>query len=469
MPNGRVMRIDEKRQCVYVVRRGRSYSAPLSEVDTAARVPGARVRYRLRRVGGVEQAEQVELRTGTRTNKRQRRFGDLTGARQPGTRVRTSGQSAYGIDVATQPFKVVEAWMSALGQKDFDAATSLYLPGAVLHLEGESVTGRTRIRASMESCPWVDVDPDTVDLHGMDRYVIAEQRGGGSSPVTYFVIEQGQVAEQWLGTEPEIDPTDDDIVAVHVVTKGTVSDDNQAYAEKRIEQVIANIGSETRYARTKLSQAQNPAAGNPAMAECTLDLDGSLIRAHAAAPTMTEAIDLMVSRLHNKMDHRRDRERHKATGLVPPIGEWRQGYLRSTHPPYFERDPEDREIVRHKSFAPDEMTVEEAVWDMSLLDYDFFLFVELSTGHDCLVERTRTGEAILHVLGPDGEQHRPGLHDLLTSDEIPPTMKLSEAIRLLDESGQPFLFFDNVISSRGNVVYRRYDGHYGLITPPVES
>lgn len=469
MPNGRVMRIDEKRQCIYVVRRGRSYPAQLSEVDTAARVPGARVRYKLRRVGGVEHAEQVELRTGTRTNKRQRRFGDLTGARKPGTRVPTSGQSAYGIDVATQPFNVVDAWISALGQRNFDAATSLYLPGAVLHLEDESVSGRARIRASMESCTWVDVDTDAVHLHGLDRYVVAERLGTGSSLLTYFVIEQGQVAEQWLGAEPEVDTADDDVLTVHVVPKGTVSDDNQAYAQKRIEQVIANIGTEALYARMKLSQAKNPADDNPSRAECTLDLDGLLIRAHAAAPSMTEAIDLVVARLHSKLEHRRDRERHKATGLVPPIGEWRQGYLRSTHPPYFERDPEDREIVRHKSFAPDEMTVEEAVWDMSLLDYDFFLFVELSTGRDCLVERTDAGEAILHVLGPDGEHHRNGPDDLPTSDEIPPTMKPSEAIRLLDQSGQPFLFFNNVISSRGNVVYRRYDGHYGLITPPVED
>jgi len=29
----------------------------------------------------------------------------------------------------------------------------------------------------------------------------------------------------------------------------------------------------------------------------------------------------------------------------------------------------------------------------------------------------------------------------------------------------PFLFFIDSLSSRGAVIYKRYDGHYGLITP----
>ncbi|WP_327048745.1 sigma 54 modulation/S30EA ribosomal C-terminal domain-containing protein [Microbispora sp. NBC_01189] len=32
-------------------------------------------------------------------------------------------------------------------------------------------------------------------------------------------------------------------------------------------------------------------------------------------------------------------------------------------------------------------------------------------------------------------------------------------------SGLPFVFFAGRRTGRGNVVYHRYDGHYGLITP----
>jgi Sigma 54 modulation/S30EA ribosomal protein C terminus len=38
------------------------------------------------------------------------------------------------------------------------------------------------------------------------------------------------------------------------------------------------------------------------------------------------------------------------------------------------------------------------------------------------------------------------------------------AIRL-EAAGQPFLFFVNAETGRGNLIYHRYDGHYGLIAP----
>ena len=67
-------------------------------------------------------------------------------------------------------------------------------------------------------------------------------------------------------------------------------------------------------------------------------------------------------------------------------------------------------MIRHKSYAPGRLTPDEAAADAELLDYDFHLFTEKSTGQDSV-------------------------------------------------------FFVNAETGRGNVIYRRYDGHYGLITP----
>ena len=36
-------------------------------------------------------------------------------------------------------------------------------------------------------------------------------------------------------------------------------------------------------------------------------------------------------------------------------------------------------------------------------------------------------------------------------------------------SDEPFLLFRNADTGRGNVLYRRYDGHYGLVTPADEA
>jgi hypothetical protein len=44
-------------------------------------------------------------------------------------------------------------------------------------------------------------------------------------------------------------------------------------------------------------------------------------------------------------------------------------------------------------------------------------------------------------------------------------LPLAEAKAALEAAGQPFLFFVNPETGRGNVIYHRYDGHYGLIEP----
>jgi len=42
---------------------------------------------------------------------------------------------------------------------------------------------------------------------------------------------------------------------------------------------------------------------------------------------------------------------------------------------------------------------------------------------------------------------------------------MAEAIARLEAAGQPFLFFVNTETGRGNLIYHRYDGHYGLVSP----
>jgi hypothetical protein len=42
---------------------------------------------------------------------------------------------------------------------------------------------------------------------------------------------------------------------------------------------------------------------------------------------------------------------------------------------------------------------------------------------------------------------------------------MAGAIARLEAAGQPFLFFVNAETGRGNLIYHRYDGHYGLIGP----
>ena len=47
-------------------------------------------------------------------------------------------------------------------------------------------------------------------------------------------------------------------------------------------------------------------------------------------------------------------------------------------------------------------------------------------------------------------------------------MSLTDATGLLDLGAEPFVFFIDYRTGRGNVVYRRYDGHYGLVAPATD-
>ena len=48
-------------------------------------------------------------------------------------------------------------------------------------------------------------------------------------------------------------------------------------------------------------------------------------------------------------------------------------------------------------------------------------------------------------------------------------LTVEEAAGRLEVMGQPFIFFIDTHTSRGNLIYHRYDGHYGLIRPVGEQ
>ena len=102
---------------------------------------------------------------------------------------------------------------------------------------------------------------------------------------------------------------------------------------------------------------------------------------------------------------------------------------------------------------------------MGQLGYDFHLFRDLASGQDAVLERLPDGSFQLTSLDPSPIDRGPTAIALTVAAHPPATATVSDAIALLDAASQPFVFFANATTGRGNVVYRRYDGHYGLITP----
>lgn len=217
------------------------------------------------------------------------------------------------------------------------------------------------------------------------------------------------------------------------------------------------------HARVTLSMHHDQALERPAIAKVALDVGGHSVRAHVAAAHMTEALDLVAEQLRRSLEdlEELERNRRREIGVAPP-GEWRHGSLPAARPDYFPRPPEEREVVRRKTFALSPLTPEEAVLEMRVLDYDFHLFVNADTGEENVVYRRQDGRLALAVITPTTQ---PRALPIGVDTAPAPVMLLDDAVELLNASGARFAFFADAQTRRGNLLYRRYDGHYGLIEP----
>ncbi|MEY3360361.1 MAG: hypothetical protein RL531_80 [Actinomycetota bacterium] len=253
-------------------------------------------------------------------------------------------------------------------------------------------------------------------------------------------------------------------IDVTVVTKGRVDADAVDYARRKIDKTLRHGATPARRAVVHLTHEPDPARDRPFIAEATIDRDGEAIRAHVGGDAMLEAIDLLDDRLRRRIDESESRKRalimrHRDDGP----GEWRHGSVPAERPQHFVRPVDEREIIRHKSFTVAQQTIDEAVFDLETLDHDFFLFRDERTGADAVVWRLDGHYALIES---DGSAPAPDTVAEVEVRPIPvPTISVEAAEEILDGEDVPFVFFVNEETGRGNVVYWRYDGHYGLIEP----
>lgn len=253
---------------------------------------------------------------------------------------------------------------------------------------------------------------------------------------------------------------------ITLVTRGNVTPEDVDYALHRMGTLIDKVKEPILFSRVKLTLAPDPARPRPALAQALIDVNGDLIRAHVDAETMPAAVDIVQARLGVKLQHRAERrkDRHTRPGRSGP-GEWRHGDMPATRPDYFERPPKEREIIRRKTFALEELRPDEAAFDMGQLDYDFYLFHEVASGEDAVIERRDDGSYGLIRLRSVDVGLGPSAVPITVAPNRPATLAIGAAIERLEATGAPFLFFADADTGRGNVLYHRYDGHYGLITP----
>ncbi len=481
MPEGVVQSLDPEHGRAIVVRDGRAFPAKLADLEPAARHPGAWVHFDIERDGGVDRAVDISLRHGTRVSPRHRRFGTTVGSRRAGSK--GSGPLAHpryelGLSRSLHPLEVAAGWSRRIETGDVDGAMAFYAPDAVLATPEGELTGRGRIESWLQQAD-LSRGGRSAEVRGQADSVLVRWPGDTAAGACWEVrcrINSGLIAEQSVaqvagGTASVEVPTAGGSIPMAVVARGGVEADDVRYAVDKISAALHRVSAPLLFLRLKLDSVADPARERPAIAQVSVDVDGDPVRAAVAGHHIREAADLLAGRLAGRLDHRAQRIeqlRHRGPGGGP--GEWRHGDLPSGRPRYFDRPAEERQLVRHKTVAAVDSTPDEALFDMEMADYDFYLFRDLLSGADCLIEAQPDGSYLLTRMQNDaaggdravaGEPTVPGL---VVSRQSPPQLTVDQAVERLETAGEDRVFFANPDSGRGSVVYRRYDGHYGLIT-----
>ncbi|HEX9832564.1 MAG TPA: sigma 54 modulation/S30EA ribosomal C-terminal domain-containing protein [Mycobacterium sp.] len=134
--------------------------------------------------------------------------------------------------------------------------------------------------------------------------------------------------------------------------------------------------------------------------------------------------------------------------------------------------PGDGELIRRKDCVLQRIKPLEAVSVMDAMDYDVHLFSDAEAGEDAVVYRA--GPSGLRLarqrrMYPPGWAWSPAAATppvpLVVNSRPIPALNEPAAVHRLREQSLSFLFFTDPATGRGRLLYARYDGGLGLITP----
>jgi ribosome-associated translation inhibitor RaiA len=253
---------------------------------------------------------------------------------------------------------------------------------------------------------------------------------------------------------------------VEVVLLGDIPPAVREHARNMMVGLASYTDLHLRHARVRVTLHGDQTRLRRVTAQASAQFDGRRIRAQVAAATANEAIGLLADVLRHRMsrlEQRWEADCSQTPSTTPH--EWRHNHEQAHRPGHFPRPSSDRKVLRHKAFELELCTPDEAIEDMELMGYRFRLFTDLESGQDSIVCRLGpTGYRLTQVMPDPGHTWR--ARAAMTTNPYPASrLTLAEAVERMNLTGWLFVFFADPVTGRGRVLYRRYDGHYGLITP----
>lgn len=159
-----------------------------------------------------------------------------------------------------------------------------------------------------------------------------------------------------------------------VERKTKISDDLRAYAMKKVEKL-------DRYFQTDaVSTITFSELKGRQTVEITVNNNGMIVRAEETTTDMFASVDGAINHIERQI-------RKNKTRLEKRL---RDGAFEKAAAQTTEAVAEDKfEVVRHKRFEVQEMSVDEAILQMNLLDHQFFFFRNADNGNAPAVIYTR--------------------------------------------------------------------------------
>lgn len=232
-------------------------------------------------------------------------------------------------------------------------------------------------------------------------------------------------------------------------TAGEVLDEACDFVRNQVSALLRRQPGPRPAVRIKLTRSARPAAPWSALVQANLEIRGQKVRGQVAGAFFHEAARSLRRSLAQRLP------------VLAGLEAWRDERPRVPVTGVSGR----REIARRKYCTPAHCTPDQAALTMDLMDYDIHLFVDAETGEDSAIYRIGpTGYRLARLVSaapPSGPVSVP----LTVNVHEVPLLTPEEAVGRLDATELPFRFFRNADTDRGAVLYRRYDGHYGLITP----
>lgn len=254
------------------------------------------------------------------------------------------------------------------------------------------------------------------------------------------------------------------MIDVAVTARGHIADSEKDHARKRVGVLDECVSDPILGARVTLMLERNPRLSRPARAEAELNVNGHMLRGRVAGETMREAIDVLGGHLERQLHDFVDRRtRLKRRAGESREGVWHHGQAAPPRASFDTKPVEERSIVRRKALPLAAIDPLLAVRELLDLDHDFFLFHDANTDSDAVAYRRE--DRTIGFIYPDATF--PPLADEGPTRQAtqPSKITVEAAVEQMNLLNHKFMYFTNTESGRGNVIYLRYDGNYGLIEP----